>query len=323
FSLENLEILEKNLINKFGVCKALEYIERYKTLNKDLKEYSGQQYHIHHPNLNAHYFKFIDTKEKAYWLGFLCADGYINETRYGRLGIGLSIKDKEHLIKFCEAIGLDSSNVKERVKILNYKGKCIEYKMVYIDFWCKPIYEDLIKHEFKSFPKLISYDLYLSWLLGFYDGGGFQGKTMVCSENKEILEKIKTYFNIIYDVREYYFNEQSYVRNYRDSIEVNDINYIENDSSIKFLYILTLGARLFNEMMTNFNKSLERKRKIFSELHETSNKLIEEVISEENLQDLVNKYQKKELIEKLSTTEYALDKLIDDWDIKRDWNIKL
>jgi len=72
--------------------------------------------------------------------------------------------------------------------------------------------------------------------------------------------------------------------------------------------------------MRNFNNSLERKRNIFSESNETLEKLIEEVGSENNLQELIITNQKKELIEKLSTTEYALDKIIDNWDLKRDWN---
>jgi len=323
FSLENLEVLEKNLINIYGeqACRSLYFIERYKTMNEDLKEYSSQQYHIHHPNLNAHYFKFIDTKEKAYWLGFLCADGYISKTRYGKLGIGLSFKDKVQLIKFYKAIGLEPSNVKEKDEILNYKGKLVKYRIVYIDFWCKPMYEELIEQDFKSFPKLISYDLYLSWLLGLYDGDGFQGKTMVCSAHKEILKQIKTYFNIKYDVREYYFNGESYIRNYMNITEIIDNNTKVN-SSLRFLYILTLGARLFNNLMRNFNNSLIRKRNTFNELTESLEKLIEEVISEDILQELINTNQKNELIEKLSTTEYALDKLIDDWDLKRDWNKK-
>ncbi|KKM89251.1 hypothetical protein LCGC14_1250550 [marine sediment metagenome] len=323
FSLENLKILENNLINKYGeqACAAIYFIEQYRTMNEDLKEYSGQQYHFHHPNLNGHYFQIIDTKEKAYWLGFLCADGYISKTRYGRLGIGLSVKDKIHLIKFCKAIGMEPSNVKEKDEILNYKGKLVKYRIVYIDFWCKPMYEELIEQDFKSFPKLISYDLYLSWLLGLYDGDGFQGKTMVCSEHKEILEQIKTSFNIKYEVREYYFNGESYIRNYGDITEIVDYNTKVN-SSLRFLYILTLGARLFNKLMRNFNNSLERKRNTFSELNESLEKLIEEVVSEDILQELINNNQKNELIEKLSTTEYALDKLIDDWNLKRDWNVK-
>lgn len=183
------------------------------------------------------------------------------------------------------------------------------------------MYEELIEQDFKFFPKLSSYDLYLSWLLGLYDGDGFQGKTMVCSAHKEILEQVKTYFTIKYEVREYYFNGESYIRSYTNITEIIDDNTKVN-SSLRFLYILTLGARLFNKLMRNFNSSLERKRNTFNELNESLEKLIEEAISEDNLQELINTNQKNELIEKLSTTEYTLDKLIDDWDLKRDWNLK-
>jgi hypothetical protein len=144
---------------------------------------------------------------------------------------------------------------------------------------------------------------------------------MVCSEYKEILEQIKTYFNIKYDVRGYYFNGESYVRNYVSITEIID-NDTKVNSSLRFLYVLTLGARLFNKLMRNFNYSLERKRNTFSELKESLEKLIEVVVSEDILQELINTNQKKELIEKLSTTVYALDKVIDDWDLKRDWNVK-
>lgn len=323
FSLENLKILENNLINMYGEQddRFYRFLEKYRTINEDLKEYSGQQYHLHHPNLNEYYFRFIDTKEKAYWLGFLCADGYISKTRYGRLGIGLSVKDKLHLIKLCKAIGLEASYIKKYDKLLNYKGKLRKHRIVSIDFSCKPMYEDLINQDFKSFPKLNRSDLYLSWLLGLYDGDGFQGKTMVCSQHKEILEKIRTYFNIKYEAREFYFNGKSYIRNYGNIADIIDNNAIVN-SSLRFLYILTLGARLFNEMMKNFKNSLIRKRNNFSESNDSIEKLIEEVGSKKNLQELIISNQKKKIIEKLCTTEYALDKLVDNWELSRDWNKK-
>lgn len=48
-------------------------------------------------NLDIDYFREINTPEKAYWLGFICADGYIN-----KLNNKLSIctKDLEILEKF-------------------------------------------------------------------------------------------------------------------------------------------------------------------------------------------------------------------------------
>lgn len=49
--------------------------------------------------VNEDYFKFIDTEEKAYWLGFLYADGCVTQaTKYSkRLQVNLSIKDIDHL----------------------------------------------------------------------------------------------------------------------------------------------------------------------------------------------------------------------------------
>ena len=32
-----------------------------------------------HPNLRTYFFDAIDSKEKAYWLGFLYADGFIEK----------------------------------------------------------------------------------------------------------------------------------------------------------------------------------------------------------------------------------------------------
>lgn len=50
---------------------------------------------------DSYVFDKIDTEEKAYWLGFLYADGCIIDTYNNlKLSLALSIKDIEHLRKF-------------------------------------------------------------------------------------------------------------------------------------------------------------------------------------------------------------------------------
>jgi hypothetical protein len=52
--------------------------------------------------LNDNYFDVIDSSEKAYWLGFIAADGYITSKRQGegqKFGITLSNIDHGHLDK--------------------------------------------------------------------------------------------------------------------------------------------------------------------------------------------------------------------------------
>lgn len=52
--------------------------------------------------INERYFEHVDTEEKAYWLGFISADGCVYNKR---LTITLADSDHGHLEKFAAAIG--------------------------------------------------------------------------------------------------------------------------------------------------------------------------------------------------------------------------
>jgi len=60
---------------------------------------------------NEHFFDKIDNEVKAYWLGFIVADGCIQmpKDRQNTLSIGLSAKDSVHLGKFINDISSEHS----------------------------------------------------------------------------------------------------------------------------------------------------------------------------------------------------------------------
>lgn len=61
---------------------------------------TGEPFKTKHKKLyKRDIFHTIDTPEKAYWLGFLTADGYNNEER-GTIQLNLGNIDKGHLVKF-------------------------------------------------------------------------------------------------------------------------------------------------------------------------------------------------------------------------------
>lgn len=71
--------------------------------------------------VNEDFFGAIDTEEKAYWIGFLSADGTIREC--GHIKLSLSAKDKEHLHKFAVAV---ESEHPVRIRKVNLNGGAYE-----------------------------------------------------------------------------------------------------------------------------------------------------------------------------------------------------
>jgi len=66
-------------------------------------------------SVDCEYFDQVDTPEKAYWLGFITADGGIVQTRASvSLNLELSEVDAGHLLKFARALGSDAPIVATR-----------------------------------------------------------------------------------------------------------------------------------------------------------------------------------------------------------------
>lgn len=79
-------------------------------LKKNNIQLKGNRKHFFNENI----FDVIDTAEKAYWLGFITADGYIqyNNPKQGKfLRIKLQECDKDHLYKFVKFINGDDDMI--------------------------------------------------------------------------------------------------------------------------------------------------------------------------------------------------------------------
>ncbi len=133
---------------------------------------------------NQDYFDRIDTEHKAYWLGFLLADGNITSTtrKQKSLNLELSIMDIEHVKKFAEIF---CSNVHTYHRINKKTGKSSSSAKCSITsshLWNSVFEKGLSPNKsllpnvsiFNSVPEKFMKD----FIRGVYDGDGgiFQGK---------------------------------------------------------------------------------------------------------------------------------------------------
>ena len=176
------------------------------------------------------FFSKIDSKDKAYWLGFLYADGYISKENR-RLCLSLSIKDEDQMDRFISAIGY-STDAKKYYGPYKTSGKRVQ-----LDTTDRDLARDLVnlgcvnkKSLICRLPELGCRELDLAFLLGYFDGDGTQYQASLTSGSKSMLLDIKERFSVSFDVIE-------------DSV-----------------FRLRLGAKLFDEMISNYTDSMPRKR---------------------------------------------------------------
>lgn len=168
-------------------------------------------------NYNKDYFEVIDSEERAYWLGFLQADGCItrfyknDELRSMSLEITLAEQDKEHLEKFNQCL---ESNVPIREKIVKLAGK--EYKAYRLVINRTKMCYDLInlgctpqKTYTLTFPteNQVAKVYLRDFLRGFFDGDGCIS-TSLMNGKPHIVTKITGMHDMLISISEYLSSEK-------------------------------------------------------------------------------------------------------------------
>lgn len=220
---------------------------------------------------NEFYFDEINSNDKAYWLGFIYADGWIEQSnRNNCLGIELSEKDSEHLVLFNKWINGNVS-VKTRTRTINFdKYKDKEYVMCYIKYYSKHLVESLNNYnivENKTYKKYtlpnIQDKYMISFLHGYFDGDGsffLKNKKMnyygfnYTSYNKIILENIRKYLYEKYNITSYiclakknsnvwqlYITAQDSVKSFANLLLNDNTVYLERKNNLIKEYIASLN----------------------------------------------------------------------------------
>lgn len=191
-----INMLEKHK-NASNISKVTGY-NRY-TINDWINKYDlKNEYEIRKYKINENYFEIIDTEHKAYWLGFLMADGYMN---LNQKSFGICLKKTDDYI------------IKEFLNDINYNGS-ITYsdKDARIDICSVKMCKDLInlhisprKSGCEVVPDQVPDHLLKHFVRGFFDGDGSipnNQKSLtffLCSSSYNILEDINDVFKRKFD----------------------------------------------------------------------------------------------------------------------------
>lgn len=249
----------KKVAKSFGV--SLRPIKRILE-NNDVK-LTNRRYDVNHS-----YFEVISTEERAYWLGFLYADGCVRKTKSGgQLVLKLSNKDKNHLNLFKDNIESEHKVVHYQEKTVSKKGTPSKSDNCAIRINSNKLVDDLINQG--CFPRKtfiiekpnIPEKFYKDFIRGYYDGDGnffYNEKTkmavitIVCASEKFrkfLIDVIST----IPDIGKIHENKEKYTIKIVNIVGIlGFLSYIYDNSKVELT-----RKKEYYEKYREYRKSIE------------------------------------------------------------------
>lgn len=230
---------------------------------------------------NYHYFDEIDTEEKAYWLGFFAADGWISynkDSNAGVVGIELQYGDIGHLKKFNKAIE-GNYQIKDRWRPcrISTKDPNKKHHMCVIRIFSLKLYKSLVNLGYNNnksleciIPECIRENLLRHFVRGYFDGNGSVSykkgkrypyyKVRITTASKEL---VKTFLNIFDDLG---MKNVDYTTITENDVIVHDITFNRNKDKLALLDWMYKDCSIYLDR--KYNKYLKIKENMQQEHNE-------------------------------------------------------
>lgn len=206
------------------------------------------------------FFDVIDTEEKAYWLGFIYADGYVSKQKYGKkVGITLSENDIDHLEKFKESIKFEGPihTFQPKENATNYTKNPYSRILISSDH----MFDALVKHgvvEHKTnilhAPK-IDANLQAAFIRGYLDGDGCITRYVAKHNCMSYAVRILGTENLLDYIKEFIeSNNVAKIRRYyqrRPGQKVRSLEFAGNYQVRKFLDLIYQDAHIYLDRKHN------------------------------------------------------------------------
>lgn len=218
------EIIDMYVTQRLSTIKIGEHFNvSYQTIYKALKRWNIDRRSFSEMSgfiANYNYFDNIDDEHKAYWLGFMYADGYITADNY--VGLTLARVDKGHIEKFVKDLdsnhNINDYEVKPTENSFNKKTVYSSRLLFKSEYMCNVLKsKGCLEHKslILNFPSenIVPNHLIKHFIRGYFDGDG----SLVLSEGsinfkfcgtEEFLNGIVKSFNE--NILSYSFNKENF-----------------------------------------------------------------------------------------------------------------
>ena len=258
------------------------------TLSKRLKNHNIEIVNIQNlTKFNENIFDEIDTEEKAYWLGFIYADGYISSNG-NHFELSLQLSDINHLVKFNEFMQHNKNNI----KFDSYRCRwSIANKHLWNtlnNYGCTP--KKSLTLEFPNINIFKNELLLIDFIRGYFDGDGcISYKSTLRKRTYQDAEKLYAYCSII--------GTKNFLNKIKDILQIDCKMYLNNkdseftykldffkESSLLLLNKLFINATIYLDRKFELMKFFEKGCRSFKELKELLEGKIEETPEMENIE---------------------------------------